>query len=313
MNVLFIFLDGVGLGADDPESNPFARAKMPALAGLLGGHKLVASSAPLKTERATLLPLDACLGVTGMPQSATGQAALLSGKNVPAAIGRHHGPKPNKEVAEFVRNSSLFSSLQEGGRSVAFLNAYPPSYFEAIQSGDRAYGAIPLAAVYAGLTLRTLEDLHAGTAISADFTARGWHTHLNLPDTPLLSPFEAGQSLARLGTECDFSLFEYWLSDYAGHRRNMADACGLLETFDNVLEGLLSAWDDHGGLILVTSDHGNMEDLNTRLHTTNPVPALLVGDPEMRRQFSRELHDLTDVAPTILNYLAPHRGGSQRT
>ena len=46
MRVLFIFLDGVGLGVDDPNINPFARLEMPFLQSLLGGQKLLAKSAP---------------------------------------------------------------------------------------------------------------------------------------------------------------------------------------------------------------------------------------------------------------------------
>ena len=46
MRVLFIFLDGVGLGIDDPNINPFARLEMPFLQSLLGGNKLLANSAP---------------------------------------------------------------------------------------------------------------------------------------------------------------------------------------------------------------------------------------------------------------------------
>ena len=89
----------------------------------------------------------------------------------------------------------------------------------------------------------------------------------------------------------DFTLFEYWLTDYAGHEQDMQAACDLLVTFDQVLGGLLDAWDDNSGLILVTSDHGNLEDLATHRHTSNPVPALLVG--------------ATSVTP-------PVRGGSAR-
>ncbi len=29
MKILFLFLDGIGLGENEPEKNPFARAKMP--------------------------------------------------------------------------------------------------------------------------------------------------------------------------------------------------------------------------------------------------------------------------------------------
>jgi hypothetical protein len=242
--------------------------------------------------------------VSGLPQSATGQAALLTGQNVPAALGYHYGPKPNPAVAEFVMNGNLFSQLKSDGREAAFLNAYPPRYFEAIESKRRIYSAIPLAATSAGVRLRTAEDLHEGVAISADFTAQGWREHLGLADTPVLTTHQAGERLATLAQEADFSLFEYWLSDYAGHGQDMAAACKLLETFDQVLAGLLAAWDDEAGLILITSDHGNLEDLSTRRHTRNPVPALVVGAPELRKMFVAGLHDLTGIYPAIVRFVA---------
>ncbi len=73
--------------------------------------------------------------------------------------------------------------------------------------------------------------------------------------------------------------------------------------FDQVLGGLLDAWDDNSGLILVTSDHGNLEDLATHRHTSNPVPALLVGAEALRRPFAADLHDLTGIAPAIERFL----------
>ena len=97
MKFLFLFMDGVGLSADDPEINPLAKASMPYLEGLLDGHRLLAGVPPLETERATLLSLDTTLGVAGMPQSATGQATLLTGKNVPE--NRNMGITPNRNMA----------------------------------------------------------------------------------------------------------------------------------------------------------------------------------------------------------------------
>jgi hypothetical protein len=303
MKLLFLFLDGVGLGQNDPEHNPFARANMPALQDLLDGGCMLQDSTPLESRRATLLALDACLGVPGLPQSATGQAVLLTGQNIPALLGYHYGPKPNPPVAQFLANGNLFSRLSDAGRRVAFLNAFPPGYFDGIHSGRRLYAAIAQAAVNAGLPLGTLDDLRLSRALSADFTAQGWRERLGLPDTPVLAPFEAGGRLARLASAQDFSLFEYWLSDYAGHSQDMDAACRLLETFDQVLAGLLSGWDDASGLILITSDHGNLEDLSTRRHTLNPVPALVIGAPQLRRRFTTRLHDLTDVAPAIVDFL----------
>ena len=303
MKFLFLFLDGVGLGPNDPKTNPLALASMPNLQGLLGGQRMLAGAIPLENERATLLALDACLGIDGQPQSATGQAVLLTGYNIPAALGYHYGPKPNPSVAGFLQNGNLFSTLRKAGKRSALLNAYPPRYFELIQSGRRMYSAIPMAVTSAGIPLKTIDDLVAGRALSADFTGQGWRTHLNQPDTPLYEPRQAGEQLARLSQSYDFAFFEYWLSDYAGHAQEMLDACQMLEQFDQVLGGLLSQWDDRSGLILITSDHGNLEDLGTSHHTRNPVPGLLAGDPHLRQTFARDLHDLTGVAPAIRRFL----------
>jgi hypothetical protein len=299
MKFLFLFLDGVGLGPNDPNNNPFVLAKMPVMQNLLGGYPLVAENAPFVGSRASLIGIDACLGIDGLPQSATGQATLLTGENVPKTIGKHYGPKPNRPVSEFLLNGNLFNTLRQEGQRVTFLNAYPPGYFETIDSGRRMYSAIPLAATSAGINLKNYGDLVNGRAISADFTAQGWREHIGLTETPVLSPSKAGINLANLSQAHNFAFFEYWLSDYAGHRQDMTSSCALLETLDQVLGGLLSAWDDSQGLILITSDHGNMEDLSTRRHTYNVVPALVIGDLALRNQFTEGLMDLTDIAPAI--------------
>ncbi len=299
MRILFIFLDGVGLGVDNPEINPFARVHMPVLENLLGGHKLLDASAPFVGERSTLLPLDAALGVNGLPQSATGQAVLLTGINVPAEIGEHYGPKPNPTVAKYLLNGNLFSQLTKAGKAAALLNAYPPRYFHGVDSGKRLYSAIPLAVTSAGLSLFNKDDFYAGRALSADFTGAGWTGMLGFPDAPVLNPREAGKRLSQLASQYDFSLFEYWASDYAGHKQDMKWAIEQLETFDGVLGGLIENWNDDEGLILITSDHGNMENLSTRRHTDAKVPGLLIGSSKARAAFSSGLNDLTGITPKI--------------
>ncbi len=299
MHLLLIFLDGVGLGVNDPEINPFARVTMPTLEGLLGGHKLLADAAPFVGERLTLLALDAGLGVDGLPQSATGQAVLLTGTNVPAEIGEHYGPKPNPAVAEHIRNGTLFSRFTAAGKSAALLNAYPPRYFDGVDSGKRLYSSIPLAVTSAGIPLFTKDDLFAGRALSADFTGEGWAGMLGFPDAPVYAPDAAGRQLAELAEAYDFAFFEYWASDYAGHKQDMPWAVRQLGIFDEVLRGLVAAWDDSTGLILITSDHGNMEDLSTRRHTNAPVPGILIGSPPARLAFASGLHDLAGVAPAV--------------
>ncbi len=300
MKFLFLFLDGVGLGADDPAINPLAAAQMPNLRALLGGRRLLAQDAPTETRQAALLSLDAGLGVPGRPQSASGQAALLTGRNVPAEIGGHYGPKPNPRIADILGNGNLFKSLRQRGLRAALLGAYPQTYFQAIHSGRRLYSAIPLAAVKAGLRLMTEQDYYAGRALPADFTGQGWREHLGYPDAPLLSPRQAGKRLAALARQLDFAFFEFWLSDFAGHRQDMAAALDMLHTLDRVLGALVDEWPHQEGLIFLTSDHGNLEDLSTRRHTRNPVPALVIGHPALRAPFVVGLRDLTGVTPAVL-------------
>src|SRR5215208_1648825 len=168
MRVLFIFLDGIGLGENDPAINPLARADMPNLKKLLDGRKLIKDAAPFHGEHASLLAIDPAVGVGGLPQSATGQAILLTGKNIPAELGYHYGPKPNPEVASYLNEGSLFSRFAKEGKNTALLNAYPPRYFQGIDSGKRIYSSIPLAVTNAGLSLFRHDALYEGRALSAD-------------------------------------------------------------------------------------------------------------------------------------------------
>ncbi len=309
MKVLFIFLDGIGLGENNPETNPLARAKMPNLNALLDGRSLLKESAPFDGEHASLLALDAGVGVDGLPQSATGQAMLLTGKNISAELGYHYGPKPNPEVAAYLKGETIFSKCVAAGKRAALLNAYPPRYFQGIDSGKRLYSSIPLGVTNAGLELFKYEDLVAGRALSADFTGEGWRTMLGFPESPVMEPREAGRKLISLAMEYDFSFFEYWASDYAGHKQQMETAVGLMEAFDGVLGGIVESgkWkveDERGKrkdelLVLVTSDHGNMEDLSTRKHTDADVPLIVIGSKSAREESTRGMTDLTHVAPAI--------------
>lgn len=304
MRILFLFLDGVGLGNDNPEYNPLAGSYLPVIQKLLNGARLVKGNAPIDSARATFLALDPCLGIPGLPQSASGQATLLTGENIPAILGEHYGPKPNPPIAQLLSNGNLFSTIKKAGKEVAFLNAFPQGYFRAIESGKRLPGAIAMAALHAGVALKTKEDLYHGNALSADFTGEGWRNYLGYPDAPILDPITAGHQLSMLAQTVDFSIFEYWPTDLVGHRQDMDGAREILTILNGVLTGLLEKWVDEEGLIFITSDHGNLEALDTRRHTDNPVPCLLIGNHEIRHQFAQNLHDLTGIYPAVLRIMA---------
>lgn len=301
--ILILFLDGFGLGSDNPDINPIAAARMPTIHRLLGGSPLVESTSPYSNEFVSLRAIDPLLGVSGLPQSASGQATLLTGRNVPKEIGEHYGPKPNRAIAEILRSDNLFVQIQSQGDSCALLNAYPPRYFEHIRSGHRLYSAIPMAFEAAGIRLLTADDLSAGDALSADFTGIGWNSQEGFPRAPQYSPHEAGVRLATLSQKYTVSMFDYWLSDYAGHRSSHSQAVDLMEALDAVLEGLVEAWDANADLIVITSDHGNIEDSRKGRHTQNPVPAFLYGPQEVRLTFADQFRDLTGLYPAVLHAL----------
>lgn len=302
-HILTLFLDGVGLGSDDPERNPFSKAHLPHLARLLGGLALVLETAPFENEIATLVSLDACLGVDGTPQSATGQASLLTARNVPLEIGTHYGPKPNSEIRDIVQKNNLFAEILHRGGRATLLNGYPPGYFDSISRRYRLYSVIPLAIVSAGLKLQTAEDMQAGNAFSADFTGEGWSARKDFPPVPVYTKDEAGRRIAEAAQGFDLSWFDFWPTDFAGHRRDMNLALTMLESFDVVFGGLLEAWRADRDLIILISDHGNLEDLSQRGHTLSPVPCLLIGPLGLRREFTRDLSDLTGFTPAVLRVL----------
>ena len=74
MRVLYVFIDGVGYGPAGGQ-NPVCPEVCPTLCALMEGA----------------VRLDACLGVPGLPQSATGQATLYTGVNAAQVMGRHKG------------------------------------------------------------------------------------------------------------------------------------------------------------------------------------------------------------------------------
>lgn len=294
MRILTLFLDGIGLGADDPLYNPFAVANTPNMHSLSNGLRWLARTGFQQSERALFIPTDARLGVAGRPQSGTGQAALLTGVNVPNLVGRHYGPKPDAATRSIIREHSLFLRLRDGGKSARLLTAYPARLQRDWQRGKTLRSSIQLADFVANGAHFGIDDIRQGRAMTAEWTTESWRRHLQLGDLPDYSPEAAGRLLAELSESYDFAFHSHWMTDRIGHRGTLQLGVDLLQRFDAVLGGLLEAWDDEAGLIVITSDHGNMEDLSTRRHTVNAVPTVLVGS--RAADFARGYQDLTDFA-----------------
>ena len=300
MHILLIFLDGVGIGNADPKNNPFFAARYETLHAILGGAMPSRKNGFIETKHAICIPLNATLGVEGLPQSGTGQATLYTGINCAKLIGKHFGPHLYSTLKPIVATQNIFSKIQglDSGFSCALANAFPKKFFDYI-SGEkpRAIAGV-FAAMSAGIELRSIRHLQEGSAISTDITAARWR-QIGHPEATSISAYEAGKRLARLSRQHHFTLFEIFFTDKAGHERSMENAVAMLHDIDELLAGTI----DHCGdtHIIVTSDHGNIEDLSTKSHTRNRVPGIIIG--EKKRIVAQQLCSVEDLTPVILNTL----------
>ncbi|MBI3894144.1 MAG: alkaline phosphatase family protein [Candidatus Wallbacteria bacterium] len=293
MTVLFVFVDGVGLGRKDPGINPFARARLRVLDNFSGGEK----TEPLAFD-GRVVALDATMGMEGRPQSATGQTALLTGLNAARENGGHLMGFTNSLLRGLLAEHSVLRRLRERGRKAIFANAFRPIFFlmpPALQR--RRLSATTVAALAAALPLRTVAEIPIGEALYHDFTNRGLLAEGH--DLPLRSPQEAARALASLASRNDFVLYEYFQTDKAGHAQDWDRAIEVLEQLDQFLETLLDNLDLAETTVLLASDHGNVEDLSHGGHTLNPALGMAWG--RGRKWAARRLTTVMDVAGVIMD------------
>ncbi len=268
----------MGIGRDDPAVNPFITAEIPVFRRLFGRTGMISPDGATQGEGFIGVPVDATLGFPGIPQSATGQTALLTGENAAVVAGGHVSGRPTPELKALLERCSIHRRAIEAGKRVTFINAYRDDSFEMMENGTYPASASTVAALSASLPLRTVRDLVEGRAVYHDITS----AMLRERGYPLeeIAPEDAGAVAARVAAGYDLSVFEFFLSDKAGHRKDMEAARRTLSRFDAFLGGVLGVSGTPGGLcVVLTSDHGNVEDMSTPEHTRNPVPAIFFNLP----------------------------------
>lgn len=312
--VLLVFVDGVGL-APAAASNPLATVPTPALDDLLGGsltaERLGANAEPLRRDGLLLAPLDARLGVDGLPQSATGQTALFTGVNAAAELGHHVTAFPGPRLRAILQEHSLLKRAVDRGLAATFANPFTRSYFERVErQRHRGHSATTWAALAAGLELRGPDDLAAGRAVAWDVVRDRFRSALADDEGPVpaVTAERAGRDLAGLAGEHHVTLYETFLTDLAGHGRFGITAEEAIRRVDGLLAGVLAARPPEV-TVLLTSDHGNVEAGEHTRHTLNPVPLLAVGPAAER---FAGLGSILGVAGRVLGVVTGGAGGPAR-
>ncbi len=273
-HVLLVFIDGLGVGACT-EHNPLAGPSLDDW-NILARGKLC-GDIHYSTGTWLVKTIDANLDVDGLPQSGTGQASLFTGINCAKILGRHHGPRPHSSSSQIIRSSNVFQRLIDKGITadeLAFANAYPSKFFRYAKKHNR-WTATTQCCLAAGIKIRSTRELINGAAVSADLTRERFS--VAEPSVPMISCLQAGRDLAALTKAHRLTLFEYYATDKAGHSMDYAKSIKALGQVGELIRVVVEAVNLKETLILVTSDHGNIEDLSTKTHTRNPVPLLAIG------------------------------------
>ncbi len=126
---------------------------------------------------------------------------------------------------------------------------------------------------------------------------------------PEMAAFELTESLVRAIRSRDFDaiICNYANGDMVGHTGDYAASIKAVEAVDFCLGKIAQAVRETGAELLITADHGNVEQMRDpetgqplTSHTTGPVPLVYLGAGEL--QFTSE-GSLCDIAPTLLSLL----------
>ena len=279
-HVVLILVDGIGL--PDGRWSESVYADCPDLIELFENHSV---------------PLDPSLGVPGTPQSATGQTAILTGINAAALMNAHIEGFPNRQLRGIIEKENVFTKLQKHGISCTFANAYVVAPGNELPMHCRSVTTVATLAAFGGT--RNVSELLSGKAVFHDLT-RATLPGRGITGVPRISEAEAAKDLLRITHAHRFTLFEYFLTDHAGHRGTIARKKSTLASLNSFLAALCTILDRKRDLLLIVSDHGNIEAVDRRGHSTNPVPWIAVGC--CAEQAQEGCTSLLDVTPRILQH-----------
>ena len=287
VSVLLFFIDGLGIGGRGP-ANP--------LDGLPDAEPLGIFQDEVSPviSGGVLVPTDPRLGVAGRPQSASGQTTILTGINAPATLGYHKQGFPNAELREILSRHSIFLQLKDAGvDGLTFANAYRDKFFT---ERPRWVSATTAAVEAAQLPFRTIDDVRNGNGLYQDFTNQ--FLIETGTSVPARSPREAAGILASIVSEHRFTLYEYFITDKMGHAQDTAGARRILQNLASMIRELLTLLNLDQTTVILTSDHGNIEDLSSRNHTLNDVPTIVWGAGQ--RDMATKIKTLADITPAIV-------------
>ncbi|EJO69117.1 metalloenzyme [Leptospira kirschneri] len=305
--IFYMFIDGIGFSPDDPETNPFSRYAKSFFLPLAG--KSIPQNAPLSLKNTVFLKTDASMGIKGLPQSATGQTSLWTGINACKVLQRHLSGFPTFTLKKIISKYSIVRVLEERGFKADLLNCYTPAFTEYVKKNPRHVSASTLIQMASDKPLKGMDDLRRGRGLYMDITheylkefSRGY---LDESDElfQIRDPYQTGKSIIRNCKEDDYTLciYEFFLTDKIGHKMNWEAAEKYIGELESFLTGILGELNPEEDQLIVTSDHGNLENLSVDVHTLNQVPTVLYG--KYTSKMEQKIRSIVDIPSAIYDVL----------
>lgn len=293
-----IFIDGVGIGKKDFDSNPFFKYGFKTFDKIFGETPHL-ENLHIERNGFYLFPSNAQMEVEGLPQSGTGQVSIFCGINAPKFVGKHFGPFPYSTTIPIIAEKNILKYYKDQNKKAYFANAYPKIFFDYIKSGKTRLSTTSLSCKLTGIKLNDVSDVRSGKALTAEITNERWNKKLNY-NLKEIKPETGARRLLRLASQNDFTLYEFFLTDHLGHGR-IVDEFGIIyNNIDRFLFTILNELKQNDMTLIICSDHGNIEDLSVKTHTTNP--ALTITGGLNAKALAESIKDLSDIKPSIIKY-----------
>jgi 2,3-bisphosphoglycerate-independent phosphoglycerate mutase len=293
-----IFIDGVGIGKKDFDSNPFFKYGFETFDKMFGETPHL-GNAKIEKNGKYIFPADARMGVDGLPQSGTGQVSIFCGVNAPKIVGKHFGPFPYSTTIPIIAEKNILKYYKDEKKSAFFANAYPKVFFDYLKSGKTRLSTTSLGCRLTGIKLNSVSDLRKAKALTAEITNERWNKKLNYKLNEI-KPETGARRLLRLAIQNDFTLYEFFLTDHLGHGRIIDEFNKIYYNFDRFLLTILGEVNKYKMTLIVCSDHGNFEDLSVKTHTINPALTITAGFNADK--LANSIKDLSDIKPSIIKY-----------
>ncbi len=277
------------MGYKDTSNNPFSRFQTYFFSALGG----CSSSFRPPGE---LIQTDAHMGFSGFPQSATGQVALFTGFNGAAVMGRHVNGFPTYSLRPYLKQQSLLKKMLNAGKRATLINSYSDWYLNKINSkkNERLMSASSIMQMSSGQPFFTINDYINGKSLYMDLT--NWFLRQQGIQIPMISAKITGRKLIQLAQDYDLIIYEYFITDKIGHAQSLGAAKRVVKHIENFMEGIWEEINIDNDLFILSSDHGNFEDLSSKHHTNNFVPTIIYGkSAEVLKAEVRYLYDIPKI------------------